>query len=108
TRWRRSRMARRASSSSNSAACEAVDAQRTAAAPAACQRRKRSGSISAVSDFSAAVLRPHGLAAAFHGRLFLAEAHRLDLVVGHAKQGERTAHRFGALLAQGQVVFTAA
>jgi hypothetical protein len=41
-------------------------------------------------------------------RLFLAEAHGLDLAVLHAQQAERAAHGLGAALAQRQVVFAAA
>jgi hypothetical protein len=41
---------------------------------------------SSVGDLGAAVLRPGGFVGARRGRLFLAEAHGLDLAVAHAQQ----------------------
>src|SRR5450830_57797 len=61
-----------------------------------------------VDDIGTAVLRPCFLVVTFGFRLFLAQRNGFDLAFWHAQGGQRLAHGFGAFLAQGQGVFGAA
>ena len=89
--WRRSRIAWRASSSSNRPACAGgahaahSDAARRARAASARSAAQASRSL----QLGAAVLGPGRFVAALRRRPFLAEAHRLDLAVGSAQQRQR-------------------
>src|SRR5574344_3088804 len=57
-----------------------------------------------VGQFCTTVLRVSRLVVTLHSRLFLAVADRFHLGILHAQQIQRTAHGFGTLLTQCQVV----